>query len=147
MNPLCTASTLLGLALLALAPAPATAQPKAPHRPAAEAFGFGPRVSEKKLYKATLQPAAPLKLRDLLTIPILVTDAEGKPVEGVRISIDGGMPEHGHGLPTRPRMGRALGQGVYELEGLRFSMDGWWELILTIDGPKGSDRVTFNLGL
>ena len=140
MNALRTASTLLAILFAGIVIA-------APTRPAADAFGFGPRLSEKKLYRATLQPAAPLKLRDLLTVPVLIVDADGKPVEGARISIDGGMPEHGHGLPTRPRMGRALGQGVYELEGLRFSMDGWWELILTIVGPRGSDRVTFNLGL
>jgi hypothetical protein len=116
-------------------------------RPAAEAFGLGPRVSEKQAYTATLQPAQPLRVRRLQTVPVLITDANGRPVESAVISVDGGMPEHAHGLPTQPRVTRALGGGVYEIEGLRFSMGGWWEIKLAIDSPAGADRVTFNLSL
>ena len=116
-------------------------------RPAAEAFGLGPRVSEKHTYTATLQPAQPLRARRLQTVPVLITDAHGRPVESAVISVDGGMPEHGHGLPTQPRVTRALGGGMYEIEGLRFSMGGWWELKLAIASPAGTDRVTFNLSL
>jgi hypothetical protein len=116
-------------------------------RPVAEAFGLGPRVSEKQTYTATLQPAQPLRVRRLQTVPVLITDAHGRPVESAVISVDGGMPEHGHGLPTQPRVTRALGGGVYEIEGLRFSMGGWWEVKLAIDSPAGADRVTFNLSL
>jgi hypothetical protein len=57
------------------------------------------------------------------------------------------MPQHGHGLPTRPRVTRNLGGGVYEIEGVRFNMGGWWEFKLAISAPGGSDRVTFNLAL
>src|SRR5919109_560028 len=114
---------------------------------AAAAFGLGPRVSKKKTYTATLQPAQPLRVRRLQTVPVLITDAHGRPVESAVISVDGGMPEHGHGLPTQPRVTRALGGGVYEIEGLRFSMGGWWEVKLAIDSPAGADRVTFNLSL
>jgi hypothetical protein len=53
------------------------------------------------------------------------------------------MPQHGHGLPTRPRVTRELAGGVYEVGGVRFNMGGWWELKFTI----GGDTVTFNLGL
>jgi len=27
---------------------------------------------------------------------------------------------------------------------MTFSMTGWWEIKLAIDGPEGADRVTFN---
>jgi hypothetical protein len=36
---------------------------------------------------------------------------------------------------------------VYEIEGVRFSMGGWWELKLAIESPAGVDSVTFNLSL
>ena len=36
---------------------------------------------------------------------------------------------------------------MYEIEGLRFNMGGWWELKLAIDAPAGADSVTFNLSL
>ena len=118
-----------------------------PQRPAAEEFGFGPRASAKQVYTATLQPRQPLRLRRLQTVPVLISDASGRPVDAAKISVDGGMPEHGHGLPTQPKVGRSLGGGLYEIEGVRFSMGGWWELKLGIESPAGADRVTFNLSL
>jgi hypothetical protein len=116
-------------------------------RPAAEAFGLGPRASEHQTYTATLQPQQPLRVRKLQTIPVLIKDANGRPVENAVITVDGGMPEHGHGLPTQPHVTRAPGAGVYEIEGVRFGMGGWWELKLAIESPAGADRVTFNLSL
>jgi len=115
--------------------------------PAATEFGFGPRASANQKYTATLQPRQALVLRRLQTVPVRITDAAGRPVEQAVITIDGGMPEHGHGLPTQPRIGRALGDGVYEIDGVRFSMSGWWEFKLAIESPAGADRVTFNLSL
>jgi hypothetical protein len=115
--------------------------------PAATEFGFGPRISANQKYTATLQPRRPLRLRQLQTVPVRITDAAGRPVEAAAITIAGGMPEHGHGLPTQPRLGRSLGGGVYEIEGVRFSMGGWWEFKLAIESPAGADRVTFNLSL
>ena len=61
-----------------------------------------------------------------------------------RIEVDGGMPQHGHGLPTRPQVTRELPGGGYLIEGMKFSMSGWWEVKLAIEGPAGADRVTFN---
>jgi hypothetical protein len=116
-------------------------------RPAASEFGFGPRVSAAQRYAATLQPRQPLRVRQLQALPVLITDASGRPIEGARISVDGGMPEHGHGLPTQPKVRRALGAGVYEIEGLRFNMGGWWELKLAIESAAGADTITFNLTL
>ena len=116
-------------------------------RPDAQAFGLGPRISARHTYTATLQPQEPLRLRRLQTVPVLIKDAKGVPVEGAVIAVDGGMPEHGHGLPTQPRITRALGSGLYEIEGVRFSMGGWWELKLAIDSAAGADSVTFNLSL
>jgi len=116
-------------------------------RPASSEFGFGPRPSAGQLYAATLQLRQPLRVRQLQTLTVRITDASGRPMEGARISVDGGMPEHGHGLPTAPKVRRALGGGVYEIEGLRFNMNGWWELKLAIESPAGADSVTFNLSL
>jgi hypothetical protein len=40
-----------------------------------------------------------------------------------------------------------LGDGVYEIEGVRFNMGGWWEFKVTITSERGNDTVTFNLSL
>jgi hypothetical protein len=118
---------------------------KGPTKPAASEFGLGPRTGT--LYTATLEPSQPLRPRKLQTVQVRIVDANGTPVDGAAITIDGGMPQHGHGLPTRPRVTRNLGAGVYEIEGVRFNMGGWWEFKLAIATPAGIDRVTFNLAL
>jgi hypothetical protein len=116
-------------------------------RPAASEFGLGPRASAAGRYVATLEPARPLRPRQMQTVRVTVRDAEGRAMNEAQISIDGGMPQHGHGLPTRPRVTRNLGDGIYEIEGVRFNMGGWWEFKLAIAGSRGADTVTFNLDL
>jgi hypothetical protein len=81
------------------------------------------------------------------TVRVTVRDAEGRAIDEAQISVDGGMPQHGHGLPTRPRVTRNIGDGIYEIEGVRFNMGGWWEFKLTIASSRGADTVTFNLAL
>ena len=116
-------------------------------RPAATEFGIGPRVSASRQFTATLQSDQPLRPRRMQTVRVAITDAAGVPVDDATIRIDGGMPQQGHGLPTRPRVTRALGNGLYEIEGVRFNMGGWWEFKLAINAASGSDVVTFNLAL
>lgn len=116
-------------------------------RPASTEFGLGPRTSANRLYTATLEPTEALRPRRLQSLRITVVDGGGLPVEGAAMTIGGGMPQHGHGLPTRPRMTRAIAAGTYEIEGVRFNMGGWWEFKVTIATDRGEDTVTFNLSL
>lgn len=120
---------------------------RAAKRPAASQFGLGPRASVTGRYVATLEPAAPLRTRRLQTVRVVIRDNDGRGMTEAQITIDGGMPQHGHGLPTRPRVTKNLGDGVYEIEGVRFNMGGWWEFRLAIAGAPGPDTVTFNLAL
>jgi hypothetical protein len=116
-------------------------------RPAEEAFGLGPRTSQSGLYVARLEPSAPLRTRTMQSLRVVITDQNGQPVDGATIAVDGGMPEHGHGLPTQPRVTRGFGNGAYAVEGVRFNMGGWWEFRLAISTAAGADSVTFNLDL
>ena len=116
-------------------------------RPAQSEFGLGPRVTSNGLYTVTLQPVEPLAKRRLQQVRVQVLGADRTPVDGATITVDGGMPQHGHGLPTRPRMTQRLGEGVYQIDGVRFNMGGWWEFKLAIAGTAGTDSVTFNLDL
>jgi hypothetical protein len=116
-------------------------------RPSEAEFGLGPRGSQNGLYLARLEPSAPLRTRTMQSLRVVITDANGQAVDGATITVDGGMPQHGHGLPTRPRVTRGHGNGSYEVEGLRFNMGGWWEFKLAIRTAAGADSVTFNLDL
>jgi len=106
------------------------------------------RATANGLYVAAIEPEAPeIKQGELHTWIVTVKTADGKPVNDAQIKIDGGMPEHNHGLPTSPEMTENLGDGRYRVEGMKFSMPGWWELRFDITAPAGSDTVTFNLVL
>jgi len=93
---------------------------------------------------ALMPPESPPKINQIHTWQIKVSSAAGAPVRQAKIAVDGGMPQHGHGLPTRPQVSRELGDGTYLLEGMKFSMPGWWEIKLAIAAPEGTDKVTFN---
>jgi hypothetical protein len=75
------------------------------------------------------------------------TSPNGAPGAPPTVTVDGGMPHHGHGLPTRPRVTGRLPDGRLVIDGVRFSMPGWWELRLRVAGGAGTDSVTFNLAL
>jgi hypothetical protein len=73
--------------------------------------------------------------------------SHGKPVEGAALSISGGMPKHDHGLPTRPRVTEELGDGNYRLGGMRFHMQGDWEITIEIEAAGKTDTVVVTLTL
>ncbi|WP_410964316.1 FixH family protein, partial [Salmonella sp. SAL4447] len=78
---------------------------------------------------------------------ISLKSPQGAPVEDATFAIDGGMPQHHHGLPTSPAVTSHLGEGKYRLEGVKFHTSGWWELRLAIDSAAGGDQATFNIVL
>ena len=73
--------------------------------------------------------------------------AAGAPVEGAAIIVSGGMPQHNHGLPTSPQATDYLGEGRYRIDGVKFTMSGWWQLRFAISAAAGSDSVVFNIVL
>ena len=76
-----------------------------------------------------------------------ITDREGNAVSGAMVSVDGGMPAHDHGLPTRPQVVAGSDPGRYRLEGLRFHMGGRWEVELTIEVGGMRDIAIITLDL
>ncbi len=106
------------------------------------------RGTGQQLYQVGIKPVAePVVIGKMHSWEVSVRQASGQPLTGAKILVDGGMPQHHHGLPTQPRMTRELGDGRYLVEGVKFSMSGWWELKLKIEGAQGIDQVTFNLVL
>lgn len=91
----------------------------------------------------TSDPSEP-PLNQIHTWTIHVETADGQPVEDAEITVDGGMPQHGHGLPTSPQVTQNLGNGDYLVEGMKFQMPGWWEVRFNINADGKSDTITFN---
>ena len=104
------------------------------------------RLSEQGLYKVTyVAEINPVPINQILKWTLHVEDAEGQLVENATITVDGDMPQHGHGLPTRPQVTRYLGNGDYLVEGLKFHMPGWWVVDFQIEAGGQQDQVRFNL--
>ena len=76
-----------------------------------------------------------------------IQNPDGGPVTGATISVTGGMPLHNHGLPTDPRMTTEIGNGDYLVEGVRFHMNGYWELLVTVDVDGKRDTVIVPLDI
>jgi hypothetical protein len=106
------------------------------------------RLSENAAYRVSYasQPA-PVPINQLHRWTLHVATADGRPVTDAQIKVDGDMPQHGHGLPTRPRVTANLGNGDYQVDGIRFQMGGWWVMEFTIDARGRRDVAKFNLML
>lgn len=78
---------------------------------------------------------------------VRVEDSDGQPVQGAQLVLDGGMPAHQHGLPSQPKMTEELGDGLYLIEGVKYSMPGHWEMRLSVTLDDRSDEAVFNLVL
>lgn len=103
------------------------------------------KKSASNVYRVALVPPAQAPaINQMHSWKVKLATSDGMPVHGASFVVDGGMPQHGHGLPTEPRVTRELEVGTYALDGMKFSMTGWWEVKLTIQGPQGADQVTFN---
>ena len=106
------------------------------------------RLSERGLYRATIRPQGDtIPQGKLQRWTLHLETAAGVPVDSARVAIDGGMPQHGHGLPTKPRVTRALGNGDHLVEGLKFNMGGWWVVKFRVNAAAGTDSLVFNVKL
>ncbi len=85
---------------------------------------------------------APLPLNQIHRWTLHVETLDGKPVENAAVTVNGGMPAHRHGLPTRPQASE-IGHGDYIVEGLKFSMTGLWEMWFEIETDQATDKVKF----
>ena len=106
------------------------------------------KVSAHQLYRASVRPGVvPIPVRRLQSWTLHIDTVDGRPIDVATITMNGGMPQHGHGLPTAPRVTRAVGNGDYLVQGVKFNMGGWWVVRFAIASSAGTDTVTFNLSL
>jgi hypothetical protein len=106
------------------------------------------KPSANGVYQVSIEPVLePVEQGALHAWIVTVSSPDGKPVTDATLTLDGGMPQHGHGLPTRPQSAGPIGEGRYRIEGVRFNMSGWWMLKVGIDASAGKDEADFNIVL
>jgi YtkA-like len=106
------------------------------------------RASSNGLYRLSYTPSlTPIPINQLHTWTLHLETANGQPINDAEITLNGDMPQHGHGLPTKPVVTDKLGNGNYLFEGMKFQMTGWWviDVAVTVNGTP--DTVEFNLML
>jgi hypothetical protein len=89
----------------------------------------------------------PIKINKIHNWIIKVTDSNNRPLNNASIEMIGGMPDHDHGLPTEPQVTEEVGPGKYLLQGVRFHMQGKWQIIFTITESGNQDQAILNLQL
>lgn len=104
------------------------------------------KASEAGLFRVSVSPEEePAPFNEIHTWLIRIETPEGAPVTGAEVKFYGGMPLHNHGFPTDPRITGEVEPGTYAVEGIKFSMTGWWAMAMGITAHEKSDRVSFNL--
>lgn len=94
-------------------------------------------------YKSKVEP---LPLNRIHSWVLHIETLDSKPVEKAEIAVYGGMPAHKHGLPTEPQVSE-IGDGDYLVEGIKFSMNGSWQLWFDIRADGITDQVIFDIDL
>lgn len=104
--------------------------------------------SEDSRLHATIAPqGGSVRVGDFQDWELQLTFADGEPVDSARIMVGGGMPGHGHGLPTQPVVTERLGSGRYLVEGVKLSMSGRWIIAFGVVSQRGSHRLAFDINL
>ena len=103
---------------------------------------------------------SPIPFNALFAVRTVLRDRSGAPIPDGSVVVDASMPQHGHGMPTRPiarpgvcspklEPGAAASStldcthpdGVYVSEGMKFHMAGEWVLHFVVSGPLGPDTA------
>jgi len=100
-------------------------------------------TSDQGHYQLTLSCRTPPGTDGFQDCQIRIQDQDGTPASPDNILVDGGMPMHGHGLPTSPVAEKTDQAGQYRIEGLRYNMPGAWVLGFLIQHQKQQEKVLF----
>lgn len=93
--------------------------------------------------------ATPTPMNDMFSLELVVLDAATRrPIDAaVSIGIDADMPEHRHGMNTRPKVAPGERPGVFQVSGMLFHMPGYWEIYVDLTRHGVTERAQFPVEL
>ena len=107
---------------------------------------LGPQVARGAaghfVVTATSDPETPTRGTNALLARI--TDSSGAIVIGATVTARTFMPAHGHGSSVKPAVSE-LGGGDYRVDDLVFTMQGRWDVTLSVASGELSDDVVISL--
>ena len=74
----------------------------------------------------------------------LSDSSTGEPVVGASLELDATMPEHNHGMNTKPPVVE-VGEGDYRVDGMQFHMSGHWQMDFRIVVDDTVDTAVFHV--
>ena len=104
-------------------------------------------VTDKGFTIEIYSELSPLSINTMHSWHIRVLDRDDQILELEELNVFGGMPEHDHGLPTQPEVTMRLDNGDYLLEGVRFHMQGHWELQVEFQYAGADDTAIIDFEL
>lgn len=107
-----------------------------------------PLQSEGTHVRATLEPRiGSVEIGAFQPWILTLEDSQGAALEQAQVVLGGGMPGHGHGLPTQPVVTDYLGGGRYLIEGIKLNMAGRWVVAVAASTPVVRDRLIFEFDI
>ena len=101
-------------------------------------------VSDNGAFVLDLIPKVSVNLVGLNRYEINLADRQGMPLDQAQITIIPWMPDHGHGTDREPSIS-PMGNGVYEVGDVVYTMPGLWHLNVEISTASMSDNARFEL--
>src|SRR5512143_3607308 len=101
------------------------------------------RTTDAQLFRLELEiePAQPVVGTNAAVL--VVNDARsGRPVEDAMLEVVPWMTMHGHGSPKKPAV-KKTGAGQYRVENVFYTMEGDWDLLVTVQKGDSKDTATF----
>ena len=101
------------------------------------------RTTDVNLFRVELEiePSHPIVGSNAAILAVFDTRSNQK-IDDALIEVVPWMTMHGHGSPKKPAIKRTEG-GKYRVENLYYTMEGDWDLIVTIQKGDSKDTATF----
>lgn len=106
------------------------------------------RLSNDGSYLVACRPRPdPIPFNEPFELDLLILHPDTRTaLRDVQVSVDADMPEHRHGMNTRPRV-RGHADGSLSVSGMHFFMAGYWEIYVDIERDGVVERAQFGVTL
>ncbi len=103
------------------------------------------KASDDKLFNLDLELVPPHPTVGINGAVLKISDGRsGRPVDDADIELVPWMTMHGHGSPKKPAIKRT-GPGQYRVENIFYTMEGDWDLLVTIQRGQSRDAASFEV--
>ncbi len=100
------------------------------------------KTTDEKLFRLDLELLPRQPIVGINSAVLKVSDARSnRPVDDAEIEIVPWMTMHGHGSPKKPVV-KKTGPGQYRVENIFYTMEGDWDLLVTVQKGQSRDAAT-----